>query len=140
MTTQVNRLGWMLGDLSGMPAVRYAVLLATDGLAMGYSEEMDRDTADKIAESASGFHSIGVALAPYTGGGMKNGLRQVVGEFDEWLLFVKTVGHNALLAVATTDTVDAEVLTYRMNGLTERLGVELSSPSRSQGDEGGARP
>lgn len=140
MTTQVNRLGWMLGDLSGMPDVRYAVLLATDGLALGYSEPVDRDTADAIAASASGFHSIGVALAPYTGGGKKNGLRQVIGEFDEGLLFVKTVGHNALLAVSTTDTVDAEVLTYRMNGLTERLGAELSSPARNQGDEGGARP
>jgi len=139
MTTQVNNLGWMLGDLSSMPDVRYAVLLATDGLAMGYSEPIDRDTADKIAASASGFHSIGVALAPYTGGG-KNGLRQVVGEFDEGLLFVKTVGHNALLAVSAMDTVDAEVLTFRMNGLTERLGEELSNPTRNKGDEGGARP
>ncbi|CAM5677422.1 Serine protease inhibitor [Streptomyces alboniger] len=139
MTTQANKLGWMLGDLSSMPDVRYAVLLATDGLALGHSESVDRDTADKIAASTSGFHSIGVAMAPYTGG-KKNGLRQVVGEFDEGLLFVKTVGHNALLAVSTTETVDAEVLTYRMNGLTERLGAELSSPARNQGDEGGARP
>ncbi|WP_371659579.1 roadblock/LC7 domain-containing protein [Streptomyces sp. NBC_00280] len=139
MTTQVNRLGWMLGDLTSMPDVRYAVLLATDGLALGYSESVDRDTADKVAASTSGFHSIGVALAPYTGG-KKNGLRQVVAEFDEGLLFVKTVGHNALLAVSTTETVDAEILTYRMNGLTERLGAELSSPARDKGDEGGARP
>ncbi|MFD3838313.1 roadblock/LC7 domain-containing protein [Streptomyces sp. NPDC058642] len=139
MTTQVNRLGWMLGDLTSMPDVLYAVLLATDGLALGYSESVDRDTADKVAASTSGFHSIGVALAPYTGG-KKNGLRQVVAEFDEGLLFVKTVGHNALLAVSTTETVDAEILTYRMNGLTERLGAELSSPARDQGDEGGARP
>lgn len=100
---------------------------------------MDRDTADKVAASTSGFHSIGVALAPYTGG-KKNGLRQVVAEFDEGLLFVKTVGHNALLAVSTTEAVDAEILTYRMNGLTERLGAELSSPARDKGDEGGARP
>ncbi|MER6132127.1 MULTISPECIES: roadblock/LC7 domain-containing protein [Streptomyces] len=139
MTTQVNRLGWMLGDLTSMPDVSYAVLLATDGLALGYSESVDRDTADKVAASTSGFHSIGVALAPYTGG-KKNGLRQVVAEFDEGLLFVKTVGHNALLAVSTTETVDAEILTYRMNGLTERLGAELSSPARDKGDEGGARP
>ncbi|MDW4910506.1 roadblock/LC7 domain-containing protein [Streptomyces sp. ADMS] len=139
MTTQVNRLGWMLGDLTSMPDVRYAVLLATDGLALGYSESVDRDTADKVAASTSGFHSIGIALAPYTGG-KKNGLRQVVAEFDEGLLFVKTVGHNALLAVSTTETVDAEILTYRMNGLTERLGAELSSPARDQGDDGGARP
>ena len=139
MTTQANRLGWMLDDLSSMPGVHYAVLLATDGLALGYSESVDRDTADQIAASTSGFHSIGVAMAPYTGG-ETNGLRQVVGEFDDGLLFVKTVGHNALLAVSTTDTVDAEVLTYRMNGLSERLGKELSSPARGQGDEGGARP
>ncbi|MEU9987852.1 roadblock/LC7 domain-containing protein [Streptomyces sp. NPDC048045] len=139
MTTQVNKLGWMLGDLSSMPEVRYAVLLASDGLALGHSESVHRDTADKIAASTSGFHSIGVALAPYTGGA-KNGLRQVVGEFDEGLLFVKTVGHNALLAVSTTDTVDVEVLTYRMNGLAERLGSELASPARHQGGEGGIRP
>ncbi|MEU6221674.1 roadblock/LC7 domain-containing protein [Streptomyces sp. NPDC047022] len=143
MTTHANRLGWMLGDLSGMPGVRYAVLLATDGLALGYSEPVDRDTADAIAASASGFHAIGVALAPYTGGSA-NGLRQVVGEFDEGLLFVKRVGHNALLAVSATDTVDAEVLTYRMNGLTERLGTELSSPTRHEaggpGGESSGRP
>ncbi|MDO0936568.1 roadblock/LC7 domain-containing protein [Streptomyces sp. DG2A-72] len=139
MTTHANRLGWMLDDLTKMPDVRYAVLLATDGIAMGHSESVHPDTADTIAASASGFHSIGVALAPYTGG-QKNGLRQVVGEFDEGFLFVKTVGANALLAVSTSNAVDAEVLTYRMNGLTERLGEELSSPARNQGDEGGARP
>ncbi|MFF4802277.1 roadblock/LC7 domain-containing protein [Streptomyces sp. NPDC001351] len=137
--TQANKYGWMLKELSGMPEARYAVLLSSDGLIIGHSETVDRDDADSIAASASGFHSIGVALAPYTGG-KKNGLRQVVAEFDEGLLFVKTVGLNALLAVCTTDAVNAEDLTYRMNGLTVRLGEVLTSPARDQGGEGGARP
>ncbi|WP_409473432.1 roadblock/LC7 domain-containing protein [Streptomyces sp. HC307] len=142
MTTQVNgtgnRLGWMLNDLAQMPEVRFVVLLAADGMALAYSESVDRDTADKVAASTSGFHSIGVALAPFCGGA-DNGLRQVVGEFDEGLLFVKTAGVNTLLAVSTTDLVDAQVVTHRMNGVAERVGEELASPARRQDGEGGAR-
>jgi predicted regulator of Ras-like GTPase activity (Roadblock/LC7/MglB family) len=143
MTTQVNgadnRLGWMLNELANMPEVRFVVLLAADGMSLAYSESVDRDTADKVAASASGFHSIGVALAPFCGG-KDNGLRQVVGEFDEGFLFVKTAGENSLLAVSTTDLVNAEVVTHRMNGLAERVGEELASPARRQGGQGGARP
>ncbi|SEC21586.1 Predicted regulator of Ras-like GTPase activity, Roadblock/LC7/MglB family [Streptomyces misionensis] len=143
MTVQANdssnRLGWMLNDLANMPEARFVVLLAADGMSMAYSESVDRDTADSVAASASGFHSIGVALAPFCGG-KDNGLRQVVGEFDDGYLFVKTAGANTLLAVATTAFADAGVVTHRMNELAGRLGEELASPARHHGGEGGARP
>ncbi|MDN0193866.1 roadblock/LC7 domain-containing protein [Streptomyces sp. S.PNR 29] len=143
MTAQVNgaynRLGWLLNDVAKMPEVRFVVLLSGDGMRIAHSESVDRDTADTVASAASGFHSIGVALSPYCGGG-DNGLRQVVGEFDDGFLFVKTAGMNTLLAVSTTELVDAQVVTYRMNGLAERVGEELTSPARLQGGEGGARP
>ncbi len=123
MTVQANdssnRLGWMLNDLANMPEARFVVLLAADGMSMAYSESVDRDTADSVAASASGFHSIGVALAPFCGG-KDNGLRQVVGEFDDGYLFVKTAGANTLLAVATTAFADAGVVTHRMNELAGR--------------------
>ncbi|WP_435211982.1 roadblock/LC7 domain-containing protein [Streptomyces sp. bgisy034] len=143
MTAQVNgagnKLGWMLDDVAKLPEVRFVVLLTGDGLRIAHSESVDRDTADRVAASASGFHSLGVALAPECGGG-NNGLRQVVGEFDDGFLFVKTTSLNSLLAVATTALVDAQVVTYRMNGLTERVGEALTSPARHQGGEGDARP
>ncbi|ANP53610.1 putative regulator of Ras-like GTPase activity (Roadblock/LC7/MglB family) [Streptomyces griseochromogenes] len=143
MTTQANgadnRLGWMLKDLADMPEVRFAVLLAADGMSLAHSESVHRDTADKVAASASGFHSIGVALAPFCGG-KDNGLRQVVGEFDDGFLFVKTAGVNTLLAVSATYLVDAAVVTHRMNGLAERVGEELASPARQQDGEGDTRP
>ncbi|MFB7114016.1 roadblock/LC7 domain-containing protein [Streptomyces sp. NPDC056291] len=129
----------MLNDLADMPEVRFVVLLAADGMAVAHSESVDRDTAETVAASASGFHSIGVALAPFCGG-PTNGLRQVVGEFDDGFLFVKTAGVNTLLAVSTTELVDAQVLTHRMNGVAERVGEELASPARHRGGEGGARP
>lgn len=134
-----NRLGWLLDDLANMPEVRFVVLLAADGMCVARSESVDRDDADKVAASTSGFHSIAVALAPYCGDG-NNGLRQVVAEFDEGFLFVKTAGENTLLAVSTTELVDAQVVTHRMNGLAERVGEELRSPARHQGGEGGLRP
>ncbi|MFE7269396.1 roadblock/LC7 domain-containing protein [Streptomyces sp. NPDC057623] len=143
MTAQVNgagnKLGWMLDDVANLPEVRFVVLLTADGLCIAFSESVERDAAERVAASASGFHSLGVAMAPDCGGG-SNGLRQVVGEFDDGFLFVKTAGPNTLLAVSTTALVDAQVVTYRMNGLTERLGGELTSPVRHQDGEGGARP
>lgn len=134
-----NRLGWMLNDLADMPEARYVVLLAADGLLMAHSESVDRDDADTVAASASGFHSIGAALAPFCGG-KDNGLRQVVGEFDDGFIFVKTAGMNTLLAVVTTASADVGVVTHRMNEVAGRLGNELVSPPRQQSGEGSARP
>lgn len=134
-----NRLGWLLDDLANMPEVRFVVLLASDGMCVARSESMDRADAERVAASTSGFHSLGLALAPYCGGN-NNGLRQVVAEFDDGFLFVKTAGQNTLLAVSTTERVDAQVVTYRMNGLAERVGEALASPARHEGGEGGTLP
>jgi predicted regulator of Ras-like GTPase activity (Roadblock/LC7/MglB family) len=123
--------GWLLEDLAGrVPGARGVVLLSLDGLAMA-SHGLGPDDADPVAASASALFSIAGGVARRFG--KTDGVRQVVAELADALLFVSAAGSGAALAVLADPGTDAGVLGYEMTQLARACAPFLAAARRSRG-------
>lgn len=124
-----NELGWMLDEVLKVPEARHAILLSADGMLRAHSKGIARDEAERQAAALSGLQSISRNTAEFCG---KSGSpwQQTLVEFAEGYVFLVAAGAGAFLAVSATQSVDMEMVTYRMQKLVDRLGKELTSPPR----------
>jgi predicted regulator of Ras-like GTPase activity (Roadblock/LC7/MglB family) len=123
-----GELDWLLDDMVlRVAAVRHAVVLSNDGLAVGASTALRREDADHLAAVASGFHSLAKGAGRHFGAG---GVRQTMVEMDEGFLFVAAAGDGSCLAVLTAVTADIGLVAYEMALLVKRVGEHLHAPPR----------
>lgn len=121
-------LTWLLSGLvDRVPRTRSAVLLSSDGLTTAV-HGMDTDSADHMAAIASGLFSIARSAGTRFGGSA--GVRQVVAELDDTLLFVTSAGFGSVLAVLADADADAGVLGYEMSQLVKSVRSFLTTPAR----------
>ncbi|APU16082.1 MULTISPECIES: roadblock/LC7 domain-containing protein [Actinoalloteichus] len=125
-----NKLGWMLDDALRVPETRHAILLSADGLLMAHSERIDRDDAERHAAGMSGLQALARSTAEFCGD-PNTPWQQTVNEFQHGYVFLVAAGPRAYLAVSTTEKVDMETVSFRLQELVQRLGKELTSPQRS---------
>ena len=124
-------LGWLLrGLVEGVPHTRSAVLLSADGLATA-AYGLDTDHADQLSAIASGLFSLARTAASRFGG--SDGVRQVVAELDDRLLFVSSAGFGSVLTVLADREADAGVIGYEMSQLVKSVRPFLATPPRKQG-------
>ncbi|MET8870720.1 MULTISPECIES: roadblock/LC7 domain-containing protein [unclassified Nocardia] len=135
VTDSSNRLGWLLEDLSNVPGVRFAVLLSDDGLRIAHSDGVTKDDAERFAAAASGLRSLGKALGEFCGG-VDNGVRQNMTEYDQGMILITAAGDGALLGVSTTPETDIGLVAHRMNELAGRVGHELGAQPRGRVEGG----
>ncbi|MEU0502252.1 roadblock/LC7 domain-containing protein [Nocardia sp. NPDC004278] len=135
VTDSSNRLGWLLEDLSSVPGVRFAVLLSDDGLRIAHSDGVTKDDAERFAAAASGLRSLGKALGEFCGG-VDNGVRQNMTEYDQGMILITAAGDGALLGVSTTPETDIGLVAHRMNELAGRVGHELGAQPRGRVEGG----
>ncbi len=135
VTDSSNRLGWLLEDLSNVPGVRFAVLLSDDGLRIAHSDGVNKDDAERFAAAASGLRSLGKALGEFCGG-LDNGVRQNMTEYDKGMILITAAGEGALLGVSTTPETDIGLVAHRMNELAGRVGHELGAQPRGRVEGG----
>jgi predicted regulator of Ras-like GTPase activity (Roadblock/LC7/MglB family) len=135
VTDSSNRLGWLLEDLSNVPGVRFAVLLSDDGLRIAHSDGVNKDDAERFAAAASGLRSLGKALGEFCGG-VDNGVRQNMTEYDQGMILITAAGDGALLGVSTTPETDIGLIAHRMNELAGRVGRELGAQPRGRVEGG----
>jgi predicted regulator of Ras-like GTPase activity (Roadblock/LC7/MglB family) len=127
---QPPELNWLLANfVAQVPATRSALVATTDGLKK-FVHGLDSDGADKLAAIASGFVSLARSTGSGFGGGL--GVRQVIAELEDTLLFVSTAGHRALLAVLASHEADVGVIGYEMGQLVRRVPSYLETPARSE--------
>ncbi|WP_200304946.1 roadblock/LC7 domain-containing protein [Streptomyces adelaidensis] len=132
-TERTGELDWLLDDLVlRVHAVRHAVVLSNDGLAVGASGDLKREDAEHLAAVASGFHSLAKGTGRHFGVG---GVRQTMVEMDDGFLFVAAAGDGSCLAVLTAVTADIGLVGYEMARLVKRVGEHLHAAPRA-----GARP
>lgn len=124
-----DNLDWMLDDALAVPGARHAILLSADGMLRARSQGISRDEAERQAAALSGLQSISRSTAEFCGND-ETPWQQTLVEFGGGFVFLIAAGTGAYLAVSTTDTVDVEVITFRMHKLVDRLGRELSAPPR----------
>ena len=126
-------LGWLLrGLVERVPRTRSAVLLSADGLATA-AYGLDQDPADHLSAIASGLFSLARTAAVRFGG--SDGVRQVVAELDDTLMFVSSAGYGSVLAVLADRETDAGVLGYEMSQLVKSVRPFLSTPTRQPGGQ-----
>ena len=124
-------LGWLLrGLVETVPHTRSAVLLSADGLAIT-AHGLGPDHADQMSAIASGLFSLARTAAVRFGG--SDGVRQVVAELDDSLLFVSSAGHGSVLTVLADREADAGVLGYEMAQLVKSVRPFLVTPARQPG-------
>lgn len=132
---QDEGLGWLLrGLVDRVPHTRSAVLLSADGLTSA-AHGLSPDSADHLAAIASGLFSIARSAAAKFGG--SDGVRQVVAELDDRLLFVSSAGFGSVLTVLADRDADAGVVGYEMSQLVKSVRPFLTTPAR---DQHGASP
>lgn len=126
-------VGWLLrGLVESVPHTRSAVLLSSDGLAIG-SHGLGQDAADQLSAIASGLFSLARTAAVRFGG--SDGVRQVVAELDDTLLFVSSAGYGSVLTVLAERETDAGVLGYEMSQLVKSVRPFLATPARHTGGQ-----
>lgn len=121
-------LGWLLRSLvESVPYTRSAVLLSADGLPTA-AHGLATDHADQMSAIASGLFSLARTAAVRFGGSA--GVRQVVAELDDTLLFVSSAGYGSVLTVLADRQADAGVLGYEMAQLVKSVRPFLATPAR----------
>ena len=129
-------LVWLLSGLvERVPDTESALLLSSDGLRKA-AHGLDDDGADHLAAVASGLFSLARSAGTRFGG--SDGVRQVVAELDESLLFVSAAGSGAVLAVIAGKNADPGVLGYEMAQMVKSVRPYLATPVRSDADFLGA--
>jgi len=125
-------LVWLLsGLIDRVPDTKSALLLSSDGLRKA-AHRLDDDGADHLAAVASGLFSLARSAGTRFGGG--DGVRQVVAELDESLLFVSAAGSGAVLAVIAGKAADPGVLGYEMAQMVKSVRPYLSTPARQEAE------
>ena len=128
-------LSWLLRSLlDRVPHARSAVLLSADGLTTAV-QGLSPDDADHLSAIASGLFSMARCAAAKFGG--SDGVRQVVAELDDTLLFVSSAGFGSALTVLADREADAGVLGYEMFQLVKSASPLLGVTARSGGANGG---
>jgi predicted regulator of Ras-like GTPase activity (Roadblock/LC7/MglB family) len=128
-------LPWLLRSLlDRVPHTRSAVLLSADGLATAV-QGLSPDDADHLSAIASGLFSIARSAAVKFGG--SDGVRQVVAELDDTLLFVSSAGFGSALTVLADREADAGVIGYEMFQLVKSVQPLLGVTVRNGGPGGG---
>ncbi|GGQ12317.1 roadblock/LC7 domain-containing protein [Streptosporangium pseudovulgare] len=126
--TNTGELNWLLDDLtSRVAAVRQAVILSTDGLAVGSSKGLSREDAEHLSAVAAGFQSLARGAGRHFGGGE---VRQTIVEMESAFLFVTAAGQGTCLAVLSDSDADVGHIAYEMAMLVKRVGPHISTLPR----------
>jgi Uncharacterized distant relative of homeotic protein bithoraxoid len=129
-TTANGELNWLLDDLiSRVGSVRQAVILSTDGLAVGASQGLSREDAEHLSAVAAGFQSLARGAGRHFGGGE---VRQTIVEMEQAFLFVTAAGQGTCLAVLADADADVGHIAYEMAMLVKRVGQHLSTNPRGK--------
>jgi predicted regulator of Ras-like GTPase activity (Roadblock/LC7/MglB family) len=133
--SQASDLGWLLAGLvKRVPHTRSALLLSSDGMKKAF-HGLGTDQADQLSAIASGMFSLARSAGAQFGSA--GGVRQVVAELDDTLLFVSTAGSGAVLAVMAGRDADAGVLGYEMSILVKSVRPYLETPMRTHAGANG---
>jgi len=125
-------LNWLLRRLvEAVPETRSALLLSVDGIPK-YWYGLDNDDADRLAALSSSMCSLANQVGKRFSDDGADGVRQVITELNEIILFVTAASAGSVLAVLAAREVDAGILSYEMQRLCTQVPAVLVTPARYQ--------
>ncbi|MGW0121690.1 roadblock/LC7 domain-containing protein [Streptomyces sp. NPDC003327] len=130
-----GELNWLLDELvQRVGSIRKALVLSSDGLPTGASQELTREDGEHLAAVASGFHSLAKGVGRHFEAGR---VRQTVVELEDAFLFVTAAGDGSCLAVLADSDSDVGQVAYEMTLMVKRVGAHLTTAPRTGLPAGG---
>ncbi|HEX3786216.1 MAG TPA: roadblock/LC7 domain-containing protein [Pseudonocardiaceae bacterium] len=127
-TPNAKQLDWLLDDLiNRLVGAEMAVVLSKDGLPIGRSASVSRDSAEHVAAMASALQSLASGAGRHF---EKGTVRQTVVELDRAFLIVTAAGAGAHLALLAAEDADMALIAYEMNVLVQQVGASLVAAPR----------
>jgi predicted regulator of Ras-like GTPase activity (Roadblock/LC7/MglB family) len=126
---RAGHLDWLLDDLvRRIGEAAKAVILSSDGMALGASQTLDRDEAEHLAALAAGLVSLARGAGRHFGGGE---VRQTVVEMEWGFLLVTAAGSGTCLAVIAGPDSDLGLVAYEMAIMVKRSGEHIRVTTRA---------
>ncbi|MFF1511814.1 roadblock/LC7 domain-containing protein [Streptomyces sp. NPDC058326] len=130
-----GELNWLLDELvQRVGSIRKALVLSSDGLPTGASQDLTREDGEHLAAVASGFHSLAKGVGRHFEAG---NVRQTVVELEDAFLFVTAAGDGSCLAVLADADSDVGQVAYEMTLMVKRVGAHLATAPRTGQPSGG---
>lgn len=121
-------LDWLLDDLvKRLSGAENAVALSADGLTLGRSTGLDRESSEHLSAMASAFRSLARGVGSQFG---KGAVHQTVVELEGGYLVVTEAGEGACLALLAAVNADLGMIAYEMNVIVQQVGPNLSASPR----------
>ena len=130
MTDAATNLNWMLERLCAtVPAIKQAVVVSSDGLAMAKSQDVDRETAERLAAVSSGMIGLAYGSAGRFGAGA---VSNIIVEMQQGWLFITGIRHGSLLCCLTSKEIDLGAVAFEMSIFVQRVGDSLTPEVREE--------
>jgi predicted regulator of Ras-like GTPase activity (Roadblock/LC7/MglB family) len=125
---KASELNWLLDDLvRRLAGAEQAIVLSGDGLPLGRSAALDRDSAEHLAAMASALSSLSRGVGEHFGKGL---VQQTVVELEYGFLVVTEAGEGACLGLLAAAHADLGMVAYEMNVIVQQVGSSLSARPR----------
>jgi uncharacterized protein len=130
MTDAATNLNWLLERLCDtVPAIKQAVVVSSDGLAMAKSQDVDRETAERLAAVSSGMIGLAYGSAGRFGAGA---VSNIIVEMQQAWLFITGIRHGSLLCCLTSKEIDLGAVAFEMSIFVQRVGDSLTPDVREE--------
>lgn len=131
MTTKAaTNLNWLLARLCDtVPAIKQAVVVSSDGMALAKSDGVDRETAERLAAVSSGMIGLAYGSAGRFGAGP---VSNVIVEMQRGWLFVTGIRDGSLICCLTEKDVDMGTIAFEMSIFVQRVGESLTAEVRQE--------
>ncbi|OLF06987.1 dynein regulation protein LC7 [Actinophytocola xinjiangensis] len=126
-------LDWLLDDLvKRLAGAERAVALSADGLLLGRSRSLDRESGEHLAAMASAFRSLARGVGTQFD---KGAVQQTVVELEYGFLVVTEAGEGACLALLASANADLGMIAYEMNVIVQQVGDTMVVTPRGMATE-----
>jgi predicted regulator of Ras-like GTPase activity (Roadblock/LC7/MglB family) len=121
-------VNWLVTDfIVRVPSIAHAIVVASDGLPMAFSQDIPKDRVDQLAAVTSGLTSLTQGAARIFQGGV---VTQVVVEMEQGLLIQMAISDASTLAVLAAADSDLGLVAYEMTLLAEKVRGTLTPATR----------
>lgn len=129
-SSAAENLNWLLGRLCDtVPGIKQAVVVSSDGLALAKSEDVDRETAERLAAVSSGMIGLAYGSAGRFGAGP---VSNVIVEMQRGWLFVTGIRDGSLICCLTEKDIDMGAIAFEMSIFVQRVGESLTPDVRQE--------
>lgn len=130
VTDPAVNLNWLLERLCDtVPGIKQAVVVSSDGLALAKSEDVDRETAERLAAVSSGMIGLAYGSAGRFGAGP---VSNVIVEMQNGWLFVTGIRDGSLICCLTEKDIDMGAIAFEMSIFVQRVGDSLTPDVRQE--------